>query len=607
VVPVLPLESLTSYLNRVSKFHGKLELREFLKFLELPQAALISTRLEHIARLSPLLGLSQVTLSKMCFISHGQRQGSICGENVNAGFAGPFQNTFCAACLLEDGLPNSPSGGIRVGRITWTIDPIRMCPRHKIQLVRRKFTHHGEKLQLMSDVAPCDVTLKSMVESAVAFPLSDLQSYIEQRLNGRAGPEWLDHQPLDDAAQACELLGIALSHGSHCNLKNLSQCQIHNAGHHGYQFAARGENGIREALQVLYDRFIASELSGGPQKAFGKIYQLLQFAHISRPRGPIKDVVREFIIDTFPIEIGADLFGEPVSSRRVHTINSLARTTKLHVITLNRAIALSGISKGFSGKILGQRSFDAQEAEALIQKIENSITVGELKHYLNCNRVQAEQLVRGGRIKRILTSPKASGVLKNIPIDEADRFLSSLFSRAKRVDVPSEGMMDIVTASIVSRWPALDIIDAILYDKIIKVEVTEPALKFKGILVHPEEVLTALSYVPGCNAIGLQEAARILELPDPAAFALLNMSNLDGVEYIPNIYVKNSKGVKMRLFRKDDVEEFRRNHIYLSEWAEMCGVSSKGMRIELAARGILPIQNTKSDAPYIFRRADLTT
>ncbi|MFD1807949.1 hypothetical protein ACFSHQ_06595 [Gemmobacter lanyuensis] len=48
--------------------------------------------------------------------------------------------------------------------------------------------------------------------------------------------------------------------------------------------------------------------------AFGRLYQWLQFNSNDKPFGPIREVVREFILDNFPIQPGIDLLGTPLTA-----------------------------------------------------------------------------------------------------------------------------------------------------------------------------------------------------------------------------------------------------------------------------------------------------
>ncbi len=56
--------------------------------------------------------------------------------------------------------------------------------------------------------------------------------------------------------------------------------------HRGERFASRGEKGLREAFDSILSRFRTEALKGGPQAAFGRLYQWLQFNRGTKDRGP---------------------------------------------------------------------------------------------------------------------------------------------------------------------------------------------------------------------------------------------------------------------------------------------------------------------------------
>lgn len=124
----------------------------------------------------------------------------------------------------------------------------------------------------MSEVAPDDDILEELVCGSERRSPSGLQTYIEKRLAGERHFEWLDDQPIDLAARACEMLGVIMTAGSHCDLRAVTEAQWHEAGQVGFEFAERGEGGIREALGQVRSEAIARQVRGGAQKVFGRLY-----------------------------------------------------------------------------------------------------------------------------------------------------------------------------------------------------------------------------------------------------------------------------------------------------------------------------------------------
>ena len=606
VLPVLPNESLTSYLNRAARFHAETAVLEFLAFLEFPQWGAMSPQEEHIDRLADLFGLTRETLSAMTFLPLGGRMRSFCGEVVHSEFANLDKTSFCPACLLEDGDPKGPSAGLRVGRIHWRIEHVRTCEQHGIALVRRKHANNSEKFQRMDAVAPPDEELAVIASEAAPQRLSDLQVYLMDSLAGAKGPLWLDSQPIDLAARACEMLGIILTAGTHVNLKTLPDTAWNEAGNVGFGYACRGEEGIMEALQLAFDRFESAGVRGGPQKVLGRLYQWLQFSKNDKPTGPIREIVRDFILDHFPIAKGVELFGEPVDRQRVHSAQSLSEKTGVHHKTIYRAVVLAGLVDGDPDHPSSTKVFDAVEGEALMERIRTSIPQKHLTDYLNCNRVQAEQLVRTGIIPRLLPDAAGvKGVLKQIAQEDADDFLSRFLGAATLVESPSESVMDVVSAAEISRWPVVDIVNGILGGLFDTVEITDQDLKFKGVLVDPMEVRETLSREQAQGRVGLDEAARIIGMPRHGLSAVAKIRKSDGTPYVTEHFVENSKGARTRLFAVEELRAFLREHVSLTEIAAKEHFSVKVMKMKMDGRGAVPLTPKYELGRVWYRKADV--
>ena len=74
---------------------------------------------------------------------------------------------------------------------------------------------------------------------------------------------------------------------------------------------------------------------------------------------------------------------------------------------------------------------------------------------------------------------RASGVQKQMALENVDAFLQRFTTSAETKTVASGNVMDIVSASKVARWPVLDIVNGILGGLFESVEIVDPSLKFK--------------------------------------------------------------------------------------------------------------------------------
>ena len=609
LLPILPLisgESLTSYVNRIASFHCDLSLAEFLRFFEISQQDLLGPGHETLVRISNLTGQPSEDLKKMGFLRIGDRQVVINGEVVDSQFFDLSKRPLCPACLLEDLGEASVSQGLPVGRLEWQMQPVRVCVKHGVVLQVRKVMKYSDRFRFLPELSADRTFLESMVGDAVEHQPSRLQQYVTDRIAGGSGPNWLDGQPLDLASRACEMLGVIQVVGTHVDLRAVTEAQWSEAGDLGFSYAVNGVDGVKACLQVALDLYVSKNLKGGPQMAFGRFYQWLQFNKNNRPAGPIRDVAREFILDHFPIEAGTNLMGTIVDKQRFHSVYSLARKTGDHPKTINRAVILTGLAEGDLEKASASIVFEAEAAESLMDRVRTSISVSALEGYLNCNRVQAQQLARTGILPRLLPEGRKSlGVLTGIAREDADEFLDKLVGAAESVTSASEGMSDIVAAAETSRWPAMDIVRGILSGLFTKVEVVKPELKFKGILVDPVEVRMTLkrNQLKGC--VGVEEAVQLIGMPQQGLNNLVRMRNADGEPYISERMMNNAKGVPVRLFALDEIEAFRRDHISLTEIAEAESCYPKIMKVKLDDRGLVPVAPRYELGRFWYRRADL--
>lgn len=605
-LPIIAGESLTSYLNRVASFHCDLSLAEFLRFFEISQQDLLGPGPETLARISNLSGQPYTELKKMCFLRTGSRQLKINNEFVHSEFVYLKSRPLCPACLLEDIDCDSASDGMAVGRLEWQVQPVRVCPTHGLTLYARKSSKYSDRFWLLPELCAGRTELEGLMDHVVEQRPSQLQKYVTGRMDGGLGPNWLDGQPLDLAARACEMLGVIQVVGTHIDLRAVTNVQWSEAGDLGFSYAVDGSDGIKAGLQAAFDRFAAKERRGGPQMAFGRFYQWLQFSKTNKPTGPIRDVAREFIIEHFPVEAGTNLFGAIVEKQLLHSVYSLARKTGDHPKTINRTVTLTGLAGGDFKKVWAGTVFDAQAAENLMERVRTSISVSALEKYLNCNRVQAEQLARTGILPGLVPKGgKVSGGLSGIAREDADGFLDNLLGAAAQVTSACEGMLDIVEAAEKSRWPVMDIVRGILSGLFANVQVVNPSLKFKSILVDPVEVRIILkrNQLKGC--VGIEEAVQFIGMPQQGLNNLVRMRKANGEPYLAERLVENAKGVSVRLFSLDEIRAFRRDHISLTEIAQTETSSPKSIKIKLDGRGVVPVAPKYELGRVWYRRVDM--
>lgn len=586
----LPGESMTSYLNRVARFHGNVPLTKLLDMIELPRHEILAPGPNTIERVSRLTGANVARLERMTFLHNGQRRRSIGGQLVQVEFVDTGARRFCPRCLLEDLASGSPSDGMPVGRIVWQIKATQVCHRHNLVLKKRSINAYPDRFKNLPEFIDSEAELDRLAASAETCKTSALQGYMMKRLAGVKGPDWLDDQPLDVAVRACELLGMLLIGQQGANLEKLAPAQRVAAQDEGYAYAEANAAGLREAFQVIYDQYVKSGKIGGVLTAFSCLYQ---WPYLSKPNedpNSFRSLLRGFILERFALPVGVELLGEPVDRQHVHTTHSLAGKAKVQVEALRIALVNAGLIADVKGQSLRYQVFDARAGEGVAERMRTSISTKRLETFLNCTRGQAEQLTRSGTIPRLVPVGEAcSGVLTNVAREDAESFLAKLMGSAVKVPRPSKGYLDIAGAAEALHRPALDIVVAILDGVLERVEACQPRRKFKSLHVHPEDVRRAMSYNPPAGFMTVDQASGKLELPPESIYALSALGDADGKPFFSEHFFSNSGSAQQRMIAVEEVAEFSMRYITLKEYSEMMGIGSRSASMKLTIQGISPI------------------
>ena len=603
--PLLPGETIMSWVARIAREQAGMAPFDYLNFIEFGRKDLLEATPAGLARLARISGAPIEEIADGAYVRIADRLYEHRRQPFHAEFAGRERTTFCPACLLEDARPDSRSRGLRVGRVNWLFSPFRTCLAHRIPLSRTVHQSYAERFQDMALVAPDNGALARLVDNAETRQVSPLQLYVEDRLGGSSGPAWLDGQQIDLGTRASEMIGACLLFGAKADLPTLSEDQWDAAGAAGFEVAARGEGGIRSALEEMLHRGRRDEVKGGPQAAFGRLFQWLQFNRSSKSRGPIREVLREFILDSMAIEPGTRLLGEVVETRRRHSVASLAKLKKLHRRTLNRALVLTGLMPdGDPGEVEALLSVDAVAGELLADRMHASIPVIKMPTYLNCNRRQAELLVQHGLVSR-LGGGNADTILNMVPVADLDAFIARMRRRGVPVDRPGDGMVNVIVASEVVRWPVNDIVRIVLDYDISKIELLSADLKFKSVLVDPAEVCHGIEALQAKGRLSVTEVAKRLKTEPWCVRSLASNHDRNGRPFLPAFLEKNTKGAARAYFEIDDVASFESTHVDLKDLAEARGSTAKILRKQLSGAGIEPILPRPKLNRLVYRRADV--
>lgn len=610
-MPMLPLllpyadETTVSWCARVARFHTGLTCADFLNLVEVSQGSVMDLTDTAVERLSKLTAATEAQILGCGPQKAGERLLTYNGETFGSALMTRAYTSYCPACLIDDA--REEVNGDRVGRLSWMFAPVRVCPRHGIVLTRRKNLGYFERFQDMDKVAPSDQELAAQVSSAEAATSSSLQKYVLDRLSGAKGPTWMDAQNIDQAARACEMLGVCCVHGAHAKIEDLSPLQWHEAGVVGMEAASNGKEGIFTILERIVRDTSVEKYRGGPPSALGRIYAWLQLNKSKQDPGPIKDVAREFVMENWPIDPGTVLFQEVVQGRKLHSTATLAKLSGIHRKTLQRALVVTGVLPDGNVNTIDVRStFDAKEGEALAARINNSTPIKKIPDYLNCNRTQAQMMVGAGILNKLVNDPETTkSKLSNVANEDLDDFLARFRAVGKPVCAASAGMIDTIAASELARVPVADIVRFVLEGQLARVETGCEKLRFRSVFVDPEDVRRVSEEVEAGYGLSPKEVADLLDLKLLAIDLLRANCDEDGKPFLSASTFTNARGTIKYCYAEDEVSRFLQKYVKLQAYAGELGIGTQPAGVRLRNAGIKPIMDHKLLHAKVFRRKDL--
>jgi len=225
---------------------------------------------------------------------------------------------------------------------------------------------------------------------------------VEDRLRGLSGPAWLDGQAIDQACRAAEMLGGLVAFGPDLRAAEMTEEMWDKAGRAAWPIVLEGDAAIRDYLckQLLS----AVKVNGhpSPRNGFGMLYGWLFASRLSKDPGPIRDIVRDVIIEHVPLVPGQMLLGQHVTFPRLASVTSIASAEGLHSKTLTKILRLAGVING-TPPLDGARNVVADYALAkpLIERAKHATPVTRVPEMLSASRPMVAALIALGKLRRI--------------------------------------------------------------------------------------------------------------------------------------------------------------------------------------------------------------
>ncbi|MFA8386500.1 MAG: TniQ family protein [Pelagibaca sp.] len=223
----------------------------------------------------------------------------------------------CPICLRQDAAKTDRAAHeLMVLRGDWQFRDVMICVEHQHSLVplwqnaalRDRFDI-GARLEEISD----DI-LSGAFDQAARIP-SAYDYWLDQRLQDGSDTTWLADHSVFAVTTMCRYLGkaVAMHDGTEDDREHAA----------GFEIMKVGQKEIRKALDQI--AAMATEAQDEPRKIFGPLYTSLNRDYLNEPDfDPFRKILRECILDHWPLAGGDVVLGEALPQRRLHSLRTAA-------------------------------------------------------------------------------------------------------------------------------------------------------------------------------------------------------------------------------------------------------------------------------------------
>lgn len=600
LAPYLPFdaeESPLSYAARLSKFHIGDRLVSFLRDFEIRPEQMALNDGAALDRLAEIAGVAVEDLRANAAVPVAKRSYDLRGELVTAEFLVSPYTVFCPACLAAD-----DQTGMRRGRWIWALSVVRTCPQHEIPLVRQAQIAWDDKLHELDHRVPeRGSDLQALVERAQRRSVSPLQDYVVRRLEGKAGPEWLDAQTLDQATRATELLGVLTAFGPAQKLPELTSDDWDHAGRVGYNFTSRGEGGIRETLDAQFRKFDDASGTPGARKIFGSFYNALAHSKSLKEPGDIARILREVITENIALSAGTKVLGVELPERRLHTVRSLAVEQNVDPRTLNNVLVAAG---AIPERAPAHFPVPVRRGREIAGRMKRTVNVVSLWKDMNFTRPIVDQLFDDRLLTPIYHGrPGAKGrTQKAVDREEIAMLVGKLHAKAVELDAETDGLVPVAKAAEKGRVPAITVVHMILGGFLERVFRLSDGDGIGALRVDPMEVKRrAGSCTQGLSPIAVLGS---LKIPRDVGWRLADRYPAE-VSLAVNWIVGPDDSHRIPRFDPAVVEDFKARFIHPARLAERHDLQIGDVIGRLKRRGVRPFVPKAEIGLDFYRTSDL--
>jgi hypothetical protein len=427
--------------------------------------------------------------------------------------------------------------------------------------------------------------------------------WLDARLENGTDDTWLKDQPLFAATTFCRLLGRALRPAELRDVDG-ADCADHAAG---FDVAGHGETAIRAAL----DRIAASAAGplDAPNKVFGPMYAALNRDYLQEPGFAVFGrILRDCILDHWPVAPGETLIGEVVAERRLHSVVTAAEEAGVGVEVIEKLLIEAGAIPEGDDRPPSRKVFAARACAEFLAEIPTLVDRTAMRAAMGATKTELAALEEEGLL---IPRTRVAGVRNRWRIPDGLAFVAGLADGARPVAEDDSDWETLLLARKRTQVSLADLVAAIRAGSM-AIGRRAGVAGFHGLVLRTTEVDALPSSRRRARApldvdpSGMTSAAsfgRSVGLRDDGNFiALIEAGQVPAVQV-----VNPATGRLQHYLRPEDIAAFHRRFATLTTLVAETGRHSNVLHAQLAAAGIARFTPEGRDFGAVYPREEVAS
>ena len=509
----------------------------------------------------------------------------------------------CPVCLCEDAAgATGPAHSAMIMRGDWQWREATLCVRHRHPLVPLwHATAPRDRFDIGARLREIEAEILSGVFDRPLRAPSAYDLWLDRRLEDGTDDTWFSDHPVYVVTVICRLLGQALLKEDADEDGEVSD-RIHATG---FDAAGAGKGAFRTVLDHLASRATGALDEAG--KAFGPLYSRLNRDYLSDPGfDAFRDILRECILENWPVAPGEMLLGQVVPERRLHSVTTAAAEIRMGTQVLEHFLIEAGAIKADDPLPPNRKLFDAKAYATLLTEIPTLVGPIAMETAMGATKSELVALADEG-----LVTPRTRVAKVKNPwrILDGVAFVAELSAGACHVAEGDTAWETLLLACRRSGAPLSELVRAIR-DQRLTVGQRSGVSGFHGIVVPKAGVdviaapyrallVLALEEIPGSMAAA--EFGRSVGLRDGGVFQAMIEAG-----HVPAYQIINPRtGRPQHRMTPEDMAAFHRRFVTLTTLSVETGEHRNTLKGLLAASRITPFSPDGQDFGAVYMRADV--